>query len=1446
MIIAVALSAAWAFAIRPIQLEFEGTIRLQLRDFLSSALRPYEIEVSYRNISPALWGQVKIRGISIASRGHLLATVPALDIGYDFLGLLRRQGGSSLKSITVSGMDLTFDPQRDKHLLDLIVRLASGQRKMPVLPEFRLVIKNSVFKLALPDGGLVELKANALKAAVGKPDIKVDAKAEILASLASPVLGLQTIRVPVSAAGYVLADFSLAEAAIRFTAIAPGFTLKDRTWRFKATKDSVTAALSGKAGPPEASLVWDAMSRRLQASVVMDKFKPSSLIAVSGGYKSIEPLLAGGYSGRLEANTDFTAGGTDFSANLDAQLPFEAPGGRINASVLLSGSLNQVDVQRIRLDNASLGIQLSGTAYPAKLGFEGLLTAAYALNKTDEIRTSMEIFASGGSVFAYANETRVADALIHDLTASISFKGEELFFLIDAMLPTRTGAIQNSAPSGIGGVSLAENRSKLSFEGSVWLGKSPYFSASLSLESLALAGFSRALESLFDPAASGFLRNLVFSGNLSVYGDFKDFSYSVSNAIVSYAALKNTFAVLTLQGNRRKIELSKIDAHVAGYSISGRAAMVLESEAARSVQVDISINDIPYAIDASFMENEIYINGNYGVRVILNTGDTGISGSISAENFPIPVGKSIFFVTSNSFLQFESFDNWKLVLESLSVVPSGTSVATMVRIDLAGELHQNGAYLKPVRVQGTASALEGTIDVTWGFASGLRVAFSSVLNGLNGESYRATGEYAAGSLSAAVSARKAVLERWNIDVLKGIANMDAKVSGPLLEPKVIASFTFNEGRELPKFPYLEGSGTYEAGVIRLDSLNAYLEGLSVNNAAVEYDIATGTLSCDGDINYGFQAFEEVSTVIGKFSAKGNAPGAALRAIDAPHDLVTVFSANPIDSFSEYRISGSVTSFSVRGKKYNGWPFDLALGTASLNLVCGSNRELVLKSAATGEFSASVAPGLPVSGDLTGRVLNGVVNIKTENARADMPFLFAFLALPVVKAKSGVAFANIQISGPVSDPLMNGLIEFENVFFTVNDFVSDPIGPINAPLNINGKEAELTQALVACGDASVSVQLVMPLSRWLPQSVRINVKGSESLPVHVKSTILGLKIDGYAAPELVVAVDANGPKVSGKLTFPKGDIEITTETLARGGGQFVRPPEGALSADMQILFGKSVSVKFQPYKFAIFSGQTDPSSQLRVQYNGDTGDYSVKGKTILRGGSVFYIQKNFFLKTATVTFDEDSSSFDPLVTLKAETRTSNARGSVLVLLSADNVPLQSLAFKLESIPSYSELEIAQLLGQSLTATNKGGDFDPGKALIENSDLIPQLDIVSLFKTQVQSVLGLDVFYMKSLAVQRWLYDLSGLGSGVVPMTLSDYLENTSIVAGKYLSDNLFLQLMFRLQDSPLAQAGNLRVDSEISLEWNAPHFLLNWQIKPDLYNYFLPEQSLSVSWRIVLP
>ncbi len=1449
-IIAAACSATWALAIRPIQLEFERKIRAEASGLLASLIRPYDIQVSYENISPALLGHVKVRGLTVSSRGNLLAAIPSLDIGYDLPELLRTRKISSLRSVTASGLDLTLDLARDKYLLDLLSGSSTVSSPATPIRGLKIVIKKSAASVRLPDGTVVGFRGNSIKAVVEDSRISLDAKAELTLALTVPILGIHALKLPFQASGYVLQDFSLAEADLKFSAITDEFTVKAKTWSVKADANSVTAKLPGKSGTPDIYVAWDPKLARVQASVSMDRFEPSSFVALSDRYKNIEPWLSGRYGGRLEVTSDLTPAGTDFSASLETILPIDAPGGRPSASIALSGSPDRIAVRRIRLKNSLFDLGLSGTAYPGKLGFEGSLAVDYALSESARIKTVMEVFASEGSLFAYARETLVAGSVVRDLSASMNFKAEELFFLVDAVVPSEPPKAQAAGVVAGEDSYVEPEGTKLSLEGSVWLGKDPYLSASVSFESLAFAGFPGMLGSFFDPSIAGILKNIVLAGSLNVYSDFKEYSYNVSNAVVTYAASRNAFAVLTVQGNRQKLEISKIDAHIAGYSIGGSAAMLFEPNGANSVQVDVTVDEVPYKLTASLMQDDIFISGDYGLRVILNTRASVVSGSIFAENLPIPAGGSVFFVSMSAALKYVSFDNWKLALESMSIVPSGSDPAGISRVDLAGELNHAGATLDSLRVQGRNSSLQGNMNVTWSLSGGLRVALDSVLNGSNGEAYAASGEYSGGFVSGTFSARKALLERWDINFLQGIANVDAEFSGSLSNPLVTASFVLNEGREMPNAPFLEGNGSYENGLVKLDSLMAYTEGLSVKDGSLDYDVARGRLSGSGVVNYAFQTLSNVSNISGKFRVEGSAPTALPLKSDAGNDIGSVFSANPIGSFLEYDFKGSVSLFTVREKTYPDWPFDLRLGKGSLNLVCGADRQFALTTAPSGDFSAHVASSLPVSGDLAGRLKNGVISIKTENVRADLPFLFTFLEFPIVKAQSGVARGNIQITGPVKDPVMSGSIEFQDFFMKLEDFVSDAIGPITSPIIIDGKEADLSQATVACGDSTVSLQLFLSLSAWLPDSVRVNIKGSEGSLVHLKSKILGLIIDGYSNPDISITVDERGPNVSGTLAFPKGDIEITSETLASGRGEFVRPSGGALSADMQILFGKNVTVKFQPniskLKFPIFSGQTDPSSRLRILYNGNTGDFSIKGKTVLRGGSVFYIQKNFFLKTATVDFDEDSSSFNPLVTLKAETRTANAAGPVLVTVSAINVPLNMLTFRLESIPSYSESEIASLLGQDLVATNKGSNFDAGKALIENSDIVPQLDIVSLFKTRAQSLLGLDFLYMKTLVVQRWLYDLSGLGTSGETMTLADYLDNSAIVAGKYFTDDLFGQATFRMQESPLAQSGNLRLDLELSLEWNAPHFLLNWQIRPDLYNYFLPEQSLSVSWRIALP
>ncbi|GAB1457477.1 hypothetical protein MASR2M48_27850 [Spirochaetota bacterium] len=244
----------------------------------------------------------------------------------------------------------------------------------------------------------------------------------------------------------------------------------------------------------------------------------------------------------------------------------------------------------------------------------------------------------------------------------------------------------------------------------------------------------------------------------------------------------------------------------------------------------------------------------------------------------------------------------------------------------------------------------------------------------------------------------------------------------------------------------------------------------------------------------------------------------------------------------------------------------------------------------------------------------------------------------------------------------------------------------------------------------------------------------------------------------------------------GDIVLTTG-LARQGP--VSNEEGNLSGSLGLSFGRTVRVYFPDKRLPVIVGQVDPSSRLDVSFDTNQGDFSLKGATVLRGGSVFYIQRNFYLKYATIDFDEDAYQFDPKISLEAETRTNSGTGQVLVTLRAEDSRLSSLSFSLESLPSLSESNIQQLLGQNLIGGTRDGGLT-GRVIVENLDIIPQLNVVSILERNLQSVLGLDLFVVRSQLVQRWLYDFSGLSGADEVTSLADYLDDTAIVGGKYVS------------------------------------------------------------------
>jgi len=914
-------------------------------------------------------------------------------------------------------------------------------------------------------------------------------------------------------------------------------------------------------------------------------------------------------------------------------------------------------------------------------------------------------------------------------------------------------------------------------------------------------------------------------------------SFNSSRLLLVYEGTPGGFGVVSFSGGLDRLEIRSLDATVAGYSVSGSASIDYGSRTGAGFETSFVVQGVPYSLTGAMVDGAVVVSGDYGLRVFVRGADGEISTSVAATDMPVPMFGTVSFLSAEATARFSSRDDWNLIVNGFSLSQPPGSVKPLPSIKVSGAFDESGGRLGTLSWRDKTSSLDGAMDVTWTLGDGFRVSANGNVTGVDGEYYVVNGEYrAGGGLGAIVSARKAPLARLGIPALRGLIDLDSTISGTIVAPVATFSFTMNGGQRSEGLPFATGTGTFEGGQVTLAGTRGRFGKQVISDLSLRYSLADGGASLSADV--AISVGKKILT--GRLDAEGAGASAGMKDLaDATGDG----SGKEYSPFGQYRASGVCSDARWDQKELGDIPFSLESRHGDTVLLIGKADEVRARLGAAGELSLVLDGSLPVSLNAAGVYSEGSLSLDVADARVDLPFLFDLLALPVIKFDSGIGTGSLKIRGKAIDPSMEGVFQFENFYVSVPAFVSAPIGPITEPLYFTGRTMESSQPGVACGDASVMVSLESSLQGGLPRDIRIAVQSGGAGLVPVSTKLLGLDIKGLARPDLAIQVGGDGTRIVGSILMDSGEVVLTTGLVKQ---KESTQPASNLSGSLALSFGTAVRVYFPGKRLPVIYGQADPSSRLDVAFDAARGDYSLKGTTMLRGGSVFYIQRNFYLRHATIEFDEDADQFDPRINAEAETRTSSPSGTVIVTLRAVDRRLSDLSFTLESIPSMSEASLQQLLGQNLLGGMSDGRVDPWRVLVENSDLIPELNVTSILERNLQSVLGLDLFVLRSMIFQRWLYDLSGLSGSTSRTSLADYLDNTAIVAGKYLGDKVFIQLMLALSTDPLASTTTLSLDSDFSIEWKAPHFTLNWSIQPkNLDSLFIEDQSFSFLWRIPL-
>ncbi len=295
-------------------------------------------------------------------------------------------------------------------------------------------------------------------------------------------------------------------------------------------------------------------------------------------------------------------------------------------------------------------------------------------------------------------------------------------------------------------------------------------------------------------------------------------------------------------------------------------------------------------------------------------------------------------------------------------------------------------------------------------------------------------------------------------------------------------------------------------------------------------------------------------------------------------------------------------------------------------------------------------------------------------------------------------------------------------------------------------------------------------------------------------------------------------------------------------------------------GNNVKAILPNLDFPMISATLAENQNLSISYNANNNNYQVSGDQKILGGEIFYFQRSFFITSGLLKMNENHLyKFDPNISLEAKLRDFDKNGDKIdIFLKIQNDPIRSFTPVLSSRPSKSVAEIAEILGQNILPGNIIGGTNINSALALATiatDVIQQLGIIKLdpisdFENIVRNTFQLDLFSIRTQVFQNII--LETITNSPLQMLslnpIARYLDNTTVFLGKYINNDVFLQAMLHLTANDSYGSGffmtdDLKLDIELSIEWENPLYFLRVSTQPDGLQPFqlLDALTIGVSW-----
>lgn len=1413
----------------PLQNRIDGFMETFQERTLASLEERFGYSVSYERIRPTILVSLEIFNVRLGGDEDPLLDMRRLLVRYNLLKLLRGDIESAVREVVIINAALTVDAERDSRLFPPSGSGAGGPFRLPSVPGLTITGKNIAlnyrgegFSLSLDDfffslqGGEVPRTEGRGRLALamageetGVAAVEWTTGVQLSGSWSGPdtasvVLALRNLDAPFFSLPAVRLQADYSGTAVRVTKIA----------------DKV---------PLDITLTHDLSQKVTGLELLMEDFVPASFLGLSGEAAGLAPWLRNSVSGSFRAGYAHDAGTLSYDGELSARivsvsgvdLPFPSDH---RVELRVSGDAESVKVGRMRVTSSGMDVTLSGAVDISPFA----ASADFRIDRFD---------AAGGSVGGRGRLT--TDGTVFRLSSGVLSYNDILLDEVEAAAVNNRDGSADYSLSVYFNQPEAGERGYLFSEGALGYGDGFFLDSSVKAYSLPLSRFFPELRrrGVAVPA----LPDLFLDASLFFSTDGERLSYSVGQAAVRDALAENFFR-LSAAGTLEEHEISSFRGVLGDYRLQGDAGLSLETDALL-LSGDFSLNGVDFGFTSYYdFGKSVVVSGDYGTRITARLLDDGLYFAAETASFPVPFpGETPPELSFSLHGTYSSTSSWQVVLDDLSaagMLPFPKENPRPASIETRGMISSGSIHLSEIAYDDGTAPLYGTFGAWYPENYPLESeGWLSLADQEGAERYLAAFDLGKEGLFADLSLSGVPTVRLGLEDSSGTFEGSAAISGPYTDPDFAAELKLLDGEVKDKPLEIELTARKKERNIVLEYGRGRYGNHILQKLSGSFDMEAGEARLEGEYLPFFQTFLNSAG----FTIEG--------------------STIPVDSILEIA--------SIAGA-----PFDIKIGLDSIVTPAGekdAQRYTVMREKETisvsggpgdsvagyynigGDFRLSLSGPLPVIASMSGVITDGVIASDLSVTSADLSLLEGVADIGFFALSGGTATGSLKIRGALNDPSFSGSFSLLDAQASSSLF-PDGLSLFDAFIRIDDRKISLIAEPISSGSASLDASVELTLERWLPRTFRIAIRpeGEEGVKTIYSIPRGGVDVTGFTRGTFIIEGSPGLLKLSGDLRVTDAEIALQNRQEGRRGDRRTAPRrKNDFILDLSITSGRKVEFFWPSVNFPILRSFAATEQEVDISFNSSEQSFALQGDIGIQGGEISYLQRNFLITRGSITFNETADRFDPRLTVEAVLREMDENGEPLkIFLTVNNQPLSRFEPRFSSEPAMSDAEIIAILGAALPTRIGQEAIDLTTGLALTGSLVSQLGIIGSFESRVKEVLQVDLFSIRTQMIQNLILDRVGSALNneeFAGADFSQYLDNTTIFLGKYFGNDLFIQGTLQIQANQITEQivrqNDLFIDSEISLEWKTPLFLLELAIQPDFENPLesINNTSLGFSW-----